>query len=408
MSGQRPEAAAERDHAGRPIRPGGHGPSVPLSILDLSPISAGSSAAQAIRNTVDLARRAEEWGYHRYWLAEHHFVSVAGSASLTLLGLVASATSRIRVGTGAVQVGHHTSASIVEAFGTVDAIAPGRLDLGLGRSGHRRGQFGAQAETAKGGRPVVDAVTGRTEIRDGVVVPPPFDPRRITDRSKFLASAEALQQEGARSAEFPDQLAEVRALLDGTFVASNGVALHAVPGEHAPVQLWLFGSTAGESAELAGRLGLPFAAAYHVSPGTALDAVAAYRAAFRPSAVLDRPHVIVSADVVVAPDEETARHRASTYGHWVHSIRSGGGAAEYLDPATAAPLTPDQLRLVADRLDSQIVGAPAGVADRLEALVRVTGADELLLTSIAFDHADRLESHRLVAEEWALRAAVAA
>lgn len=380
---------------------------VPLSILDLSPISEGSSAAQALRNTVDLAQHAEQWGYHRYWLAEHHFVSVASSASLTLLGLVAAATSRIRVGTGAVQVGHHTSASIVEAFGTVDALHPGRLDLGLGRSGHRRGQFGAEKSAAKGGRPVVDAVTGRTRIRDGVVVPPPFDPRGITDRSRFVAGLEALQQPGATAPDFPDQVDEVRALLDGTFTVDD-IALRAVPGEGAQVQLWLFGSTAGESAEVAGRLGLPFAAAYHVAPGTALDAVEAYRAAFRPSAVLAEPYVIVSADVVVAADDATARHHASTYGHWVHSIRSGSGASEYLDPGTAAPLTADQLRLVEDRLAAQIVGSPDTVTERLEALVRVTGAAELLVTTITHDHADRLESHRLLADAWGLRAARAA
>ncbi|MEV0080648.1 LLM class flavin-dependent oxidoreductase [Nocardia neocaledoniensis] len=380
---------------------------VPLSILDLSPISEGSSAAQALRNTVDLAQHAEQWGYHRYWLAEHHFVSVASSASLTLLGLVAAATSRIRVGTGAVQVGHHTSASIVEAFGTVDALHPGRLDLGLGRSGHRRGQFGAEKSAAKGGRPVVDAVTGRTRIRDGVVVPPPFDPRGITDRSRFVAGLEALQQPGATAPDFPDQVDEVRALLDGTFTVDD-IALRAVPGEGAQVQLWLFGSTAGESAEVAGRLGLPFAAAYHVAPGTALDAVEAYRAAFRPSAALAEPHVIVSADVVVAADDATARHHASTYGHWVHSIRSGSGASEYLDPGTAAPLTADQLRLVEDRLAAQIVGSPDTVTERLEALVRVTGAAELLVTTITHDHADRLESHRLLADAWGLRAARAA
>ncbi|MFF2087587.1 LLM class flavin-dependent oxidoreductase [Nocardia sp. NPDC058176] len=382
--------------------------SVPLSILDLSPISAGSTAAHAVRNTVDLAQHAERWGYSRYWLAEHHFVSVASSSSLTLLGLVAAATSRIRVGTGAVQVGHHTSASIVEAFGTVDALYPGRLDLGLGRSGHRRSQFGAEASTAKGGHPVVDGVTGRTEIRDGVVVPPPFDPRRITDRSKFLASIEALQQPQAEAPDFADQLAEVRALLDGTYTAANGVALHAVPGEGAEVELWLFGSSAGESAALAGRLGLPFAAAYHVAPGTALAAVEAYRAAFQPSEQLAEPHVIVSADVVVAADDDTARHLASTYGHWVHSIRSGTGAAEYLDPATASPITAEQTRLVEDRLASQIVGSPDTATERLEALQKLTGAAELLITTITHDHADRLESHRLLAEAWGLRAARAA
>jgi alkanesulfonate monooxygenase SsuD/methylene tetrahydromethanopterin reductase-like flavin-dependent oxidoreductase (luciferase family) len=382
--------------------------SVPLSILDLAPISAGSTAQQAIRNTIDLAQHAEDWGYHRYWLAEHHFVSVASSSSITLIGLVAAATSRIRVGSGAVQVGHHTSASIVEAFGTIDALYPGRLDIGLGRSGHRRAQFGTRPEYPKKSHPVVDTVTGRTEIRDGVVVPPPFDPGRITDRSKFIASISALQQEGAQPLEFADQVGEVRALLNGTYRSADGVALHAVPGEGAQIELWLFGSSASESAELAGQLGLPFAAAYHVAPGTALDAVDAYRAAFRPSAELAEPYVVISADVVVAKDDATARRRASTYGHWVHSIRSGAGAADYLDPADATPLTPEQQRLVEDRLATQFVGAPTTVVERLAALQRVTGADELLITSIAHDHEDRLESHRLLAEAWGLRAARAA
>ncbi|ASF08869.1 hypothetical protein NBRGN_035_00260 [Nocardia brasiliensis NBRC 14402] len=381
---------------------------VPLSILDLAPISAGSTAQQALRNTVDLAQRAEQWGYHRYWLAEHHFVAVASSSSITLIGLVAAATSRIRVGSAAVQVGHHTSASIVEAFGTIDALYPGRLDLGLGRSGHRRSQYGSEPAHSKGGQPRVDTATGRTEIKDGVVVPPPFDPGRITDRSKFLASIGALQQRGAQAAPFDEQVDEVRALLDGTFVSPEGVALHAVPGEGAQVQLWVFGSSAGESAELAGRLGLPFAAAYHVSPGTALDAVAAYRDAFRPSAQLAEPYVVVSADVVVAADDATAQHHAATYGHWVHSIRSGAGAADYLDPDTTAPLTPEQHRLVDDRLATQFVGSPSTVTGRLAALQHHTGADELLVTSVTHHHADRLESHRLLADAWGLRTARAA
>ncbi|MET8874877.1 LLM class flavin-dependent oxidoreductase, partial [Nocardia sp. NPDC004604] len=208
---------------------------IPLSILDLAPISAGSTAQQALRNTIDLAQHAEQWGYHRYWLAEHHFVSVASSSSITLIGLVAAATTRIRVGSAAVQVGQHTSASIVEAFGTIDAIYPGRLDLGLGRSGHRRTQFGAQSAQQKGGHPVVGAVTGRTEVRDGVVVPPPFDPGQITDKSRFIAALGALQQQGAQALDFPDQVDEVRALINGTYRSTEGIALHAVPGEGAQV-----------------------------------------------------------------------------------------------------------------------------------------------------------------------------
>ncbi|MEV0294997.1 LLM class flavin-dependent oxidoreductase [Nocardia sp. NPDC050710] len=382
--------------------------SVPLSILDLAPVSAGSTPQQALRNTIDLAQRAEQWGYHRYWLAEHHFVAVASSSSITLIGLVAAATSRIRVGSAAVQVGHHTSASIVEAFGTIDALYPGRLDLGLGRSGHRRAQFGSEPAHPKGGHPVVDTVTGRTEIRDGVVVPPPFDPGRIADRTKFVASLRALQQHGAQALDFADQIDEVQALLNGSYTTPEGTALHAVPGEGAQVELWLFGSSGGESAELAGRLGLPFAAAYHVAPGTALDAIDAYRAAFRPSERLAEPYVVISADVVVAADDATARHHAASYGHWVYNIRTGAGASEYLDPDTAAPLTAEQRRLVDDRLATQFVGSPKTVVERLAALQHVTGANELLVTSIAYRHEDRLESHRLLADAWGSRAARAA
>ncbi|MBH0780082.1 LLM class flavin-dependent oxidoreductase [Nocardia bovistercoris] len=380
--------------------------SVPLSILDLAPVSAGSNPRQALRNSVDLARHAEDWGYHRYWLAEHHFVAVASSSTITLIGQVAAATKRIRVGSAAVQAGFHTSAAIVEAFGTIDAFHPGRLDLGLGRSAHRRAQLNTlKAPASDRARPPV-----RTEniVRDGVVVPPPFDPSRLADASRFVAALDALIPEGAKAPPFADQVAEVIALLDGTFTTADGTALHAVPGEGAQVEVWLFGSSGGESAALAGRLGLPFAAAYHVAPGSSLDAVDAYRAAFRPSRFLAEPYVVISADAVVAADDATARAHAEGYGHWVHSIRGGGGATEYPAPNSVPPLTPEQRGLIQDRLDTQFVGAPATVVERLSALQRVTDADEVLVTTITHDHADRLESYRLLAEAWGLRTARAA
>ncbi|MBL1073486.1 LLM class flavin-dependent oxidoreductase [Nocardia sp. 2] len=370
---------------------------IPLSILDLSPISAGSTARDALRNTVDLAQQAERWGYRRYWLAEHHFVRVASSAPTTLLGLLAAATESIRLGTAAVQLGHHTSASVVEAFGTIDALYPGRLDLGLGRSGHRGDQF----RTA-GVPPVPPAPDRGTEVRDGVVIPPVFTPGRLLDTSRLAAGLATLTLPGAQSLPYGEQVREIQALLDGTYTAGDGVELHAVPGEGADVQLWLFGSSGGESAQLAGELGLPFAANYHVSPGTILETVEAYKAAFRPSQRLPRPYLVVSADVVVAEDDARAQHLASSYGHWVYSIRSGAGAAEYLDPDTAPPLTDQQRRLVDDRVTTQFVGSPGSVAERLAALQQLTGADELVITSVTHDHRDRLDSHRLLAREWGL------
>ncbi|PSR67036.1 LLM class flavin-dependent oxidoreductase [Nocardia sp. MDA0666] len=369
---------------------------VPLSILDLSPISAGSTPRQALRNTVDLARHAESWGYRRFWVAEHHFVAVASSAPTTLIALIAAATDTIRVGSAAVQVGHHTSAAVVEAFGTIDALYPGRLDLGLGRSAHRI------AEVRSAGVKPVPAPDRPTRVRDGVVIPPPFSSGRLLDTARLAASFEALQLPGTQPLDYGRQVREIRDLLTGNYRSSEGIALHAVPGEGAEVQLWLFGSSGGESAQLAGRLGLPFAANYHVSPGTIVETVEAYRAAFRPSAVLDRPYLVVSADVVVADDDATAAHLASTYGHWVYSIRSGAGAAEYLDPDTAPALTEQQQRLVHDRVTTQFVGAPGSVAERLSALQQLTGADELVVTSVTYGHEDRLRSHELLAAEWGL------
>ncbi|MDR7166771.1 alkanesulfonate monooxygenase SsuD/methylene tetrahydromethanopterin reductase-like flavin-dependent oxidoreductase (luciferase family) [Nocardia kruczakiae] len=369
---------------------------VPLSILDLSPVSAGSTPRQALRNTVDLARHAESWGYRRFWVAEHHFVAVASSAPTTLIALIAAATDTIRVGSAAVQAGHHTSAAVVEAFGTIDALYPGRLDLGLGRSAHRI------AEVRSAGVKPVPAPDRPTRVRDGVVIPPPFSSGRLLDTARLAASFEALQLPGTQPLDYGRQVREIRDLLTGNYRSSEGIALHAVPGEGAEVQLWLFGSSGGESAQLAGRLGLPFAANYHVSPGTIVETVEAYRAAFRPSAVLDRPYLVVSADVVVADDDATAAHLASTYGHWVYSIRSGAGAGEYLDPDTAPALTEQQQRLVHDRVTTQFVGAPGSVAERLSALQQLTDADELVVTSVTYRHEDRLRSHELLAAEWGL------
>ncbi|MFE3196179.1 LLM class flavin-dependent oxidoreductase [Nocardia sp. NPDC059240] len=369
---------------------------IPLSVLDLAPISAGSTPQQAIRNTVELARHAEHLGYHRFWVAEHHFVKVASAAPTTLIGLIAAATESIRVGSAAVQLGHHTSISVVEAFGTIDALYPGRLDLGLGRSGHR----GEQVRSA--GVPPVPAPDRPTEVRDGVVLPPPFFPGQLLDFSRVKAALGALHLPGAQPLPYTDQVEDILALLDGSYVTPDGVDLHAIPGEGADIQPWLFGSSGGESAQLAGRLGLPFAANYHVSPGTIVETVEAYRAAFRPSARFPRPYLVVSADVVVAETDAAAQRLASSYGHWVYSIRSGAGAAEYLDPETAPPLSDQQRRLVDDRVTTQFVGSPATVAARLQALHKLTGADEIVVTSVAFDHADRLRSHELLAREWGL------
>lgn len=366
---------------------------VPLSVLDLSPISEGSTVRDALRNTLDLARHTETWGYKRYWVAEHHFVAVASSAPDVLIGAIAAATRTIRVGAAAVQLGHNTAIGIVEAFGTLDALHPGRIDLGVGRSGQRR----AQALVA--GTPV-EVAPRATEVRDGLIIPPPFSTAKLLSSSRLAASFGVLQQPGAQSPDFDRQVTDILDFLRGTYTTPDGTDLHATPGEDAHVELWVFGSSAGPSAELAGRLGLPFGANYHVSPGTTVEAVEAYRTAFRPSTILSEPYVVVSADAVVADDDATARELAATYGQWTHSIRAGRGAIPYPDPSTAPPLTEEQRDLVTDRLVTQFVGSPSTVAERLETLRRVTGADELVVTSVTHRHEDRLRSYELLAREW--------
>ncbi|MBB2989305.1 alkanesulfonate monooxygenase SsuD/methylene tetrahydromethanopterin reductase-like flavin-dependent oxidoreductase (luciferase family) [Mycolicibacterium iranicum] len=367
---------------------------IPLSILDLSPVPEGADAATALRNTVDLARHAEHWGYKRFWVAEHHFGAVASSAPAVLIGQIAAATDTIRVGAAAVQLGQTTAVAVVEAFGMLDAFHPGRIDLGVGRSGQRRRDARRDADRPRTPKPVPPW----REV-DGVVIPAPFDLTTLMRNPRLRARMSVLQQPEAVAPDFADQVADILAMLAGTY-AIDGAEAHAVPGEGSALIPWVFGSSKGQSARVAAAHGLPFVASYHITPATALDAVTVYRSEFRPSATLSEPYVVVSADVVVADDTETARHLASSYGHWVHSIRTGDGPAPYPDPDHLAPLSPDQRALVEDRLATQFVGDPDEVARRLHALQKVSGADELVITSVTHGHADRLRSHQLLARRW--------
>ncbi|MGV9799610.1 LLM class flavin-dependent oxidoreductase [Mycobacterium sp. NPDC003449] len=363
---------------------------IPLSILDLAPISAGSDAATALRNTVDLARHAEQWGYQRYWVAEHHFVAVASSAPAVLVGQIASATDRIRVGTAAVQLGHTTAVAVAESFGTLAAFHPGRIDLGVGRSGQKRAEAARKQPAAP--RPVRDW----HEV-DGVVIPAPFDIAALLRNPRLRARAAALQQPEAVAPDFADQVDDILAMLGGSYQVGT-----AVPGAGSGLTPWVFGSSKGQSARVAAARGLPFVASYHITPATALEAIEVYRSGFTPSEYLSAPYVVVSADVVVADDEPTARHLASSYGHWVYSIRAGDGAVPYPDPADCPPLTAEQLDVVRDRTATQFVGDPDQVADRLTALQRLSGADELVITSVTHRQEDRLRSHELIAKRWGL------
>ncbi|MEU3338534.1 LLM class flavin-dependent oxidoreductase [Streptomyces sp. NPDC006668] len=372
---------------------------IPLGVLDLVPVSSGSTAADALRNSVDLARHAERLGYARYWFAEHHLnPGVAGTSPAVVLALTASATSTIRLGSGAVQLGHRTALSTVEEFGLLDAVHPGRFDLGLGRSGGRPpGEKPSAGVTAT---PVVD---GRAP--NGLLIPPPFSFARLLGSPRIALQRKLLLLPGAESQDYAEQIDDILALLEGSYRSPEGVEAHVVPGEGAEVELWILGSSGGESAQAAGARGLRFAANYHVSPATVLDAVEGYRSSFQPSDVLDKPYVSVSADVVVAEDDATARELATGYGLWVRSIRTAEGAIAFPTPeeARAHVWSDEDRELVRDRIDTQFVGSPGRVADRLEQLQEATGADELLITTITHDHADRVRSYELLAREWRRR-----
>lgn len=368
---------------------------VPLAVLDLVPISAGSTAGEALRNSIDLARRAEQFGYARYWLAEHHLnPGVAGSAPHTFLGILAASTDRIRVGTAATILGNYEPLQVAEALGTVAALFPGRVDLGLGRSGFP--PPGPAAPTpSDAGEPSANAVV------DGLVVPPA---RAFAfDRARFALQGRLLGRVPGDAARFAETVDDLRAFFAGGFVG-DGIPVTVQPAEGTDVQVWVHGSSAGESARLAGGLGLRFGANYHVAPSGVLESLAEYRAHFRPSAELDRPHAIVSVDVVVAATDAEAQRLAAGYAEWVLSIREGQGAVPYPRPEDAVPdaeLGPIELAAVQDRLDTRFVGSPETVAGLLETLQRATGADELLVTTITHDHDARVASYRLLAEAWA-------
>jgi luciferase family oxidoreductase group 1 len=377
---------------------------VPLGVLDLVPISAGSDAHEAVTNTIDLARQTEDFGYTRYWFAEHHLnPGVAGSSPAVLISLVAGATHHIRLGSGGVQSGHRTALSVVEEFGLIDALYPGRLDLGIGRSGGRNFLRDQQPPVAKAGRPPTPKTENARHLTEnGLLIPERASLGHLLTSPRLKLNSELLQQAGAESGDFGALVGDIVGLLQGTYRSPEGLDPHPVPGQKATVDVWILGSSAGQSAAVAGALGLRFAANYHVSPATVLEAVDAYRKAFVPSAGLPRPYIAVSADVVVGSDDASARELAAGYGLWVRSIRRGEGAIAFptAKEADRHEWSEEDRALVADRVDTQFVGSPGTVAAGLEKLQEATGADELIITTITHDHRDRVHSYELLAKEW--------
>jgi luciferase family oxidoreductase group 1 len=240
-------------------------------------------------------------------------------------------------------------------------------------------------------------------VVNGVLVPPPFPLGSVLRSPRLAAQAKMLQQPGAETPDFGEQVDDILALLAGTYHAGD-VSLQATPGTEADAEVWILGSSGGQSAQVAGALGLPFAASYHITPATALEAADGYRAAFRPSKFLSRPHVMVSADAVVASTDAEAAELAAGYALWVRSIRSGAGAMRFPSPSSVAAFdwTDEDRALVEDRVATQFAGSPETVAKQLRVLQEATGADEVLVTAITHRHEDRVRSYELLAREWGL------
>ena len=319
---------------------------IPFSILDLCPINEGGSATESIANTVDLACQADRCGFTRYWMAEHHGMpGIASAATSVLIGHVAGATSRIRVGAGGIMLPNHSPLQIAEQFGTLEAMYPGRIDLGLGRA------------------PSSDQVTSRA-LRRSL---------------------------GTDPDEFPRDVMELMAYFEG-----NG-PVRAVPGEDHAVPIWILGSSLF-GAQLAATLGLPYAFASHFAPAQMLDAIAVYRARFRPSRHLDKPYLMLGFNVAAADTAAEARYLASSWQQSFVNLRTGH--AGRLPPPVEGYLEslPHQSRMLLDQvLSCSAIGSPGVVAEGIRAFVEKTGADELMLTSNMHDHAARCHSFELVA-----------
>lgn len=327
---------------------------VPLSVLDLAPILAGGDAADAFRRSRELARHTEALGYRRYWVAEHHNIpGVASAATAVLIGHLAEATSRVRVGAGGIMLPNHAPLVIAEQFGTLESMYPGRIDLGLGRA------------------PGSDQVT-----------------------------AMALRQERFRQENrFETLLAELR----GYFGEPKlGQAVRAVPGAGLDVPIWLL-SSSGYSADLAGQRGLPFAFAAQFAPAAMLPALRAYRASFAPSEDLSAPYAMVAINVIAA-DTDTAAQRLATSAQqsFLNLIR---GAPDRLPPPVDdmdGRWSPAEAAAVGSMLAESIIGGPDTVQRGLESLLQRTGADEIMVNAMIHDHAARQHSYTLVAKAWEL------
>ncbi len=329
-------------------------PSVPLSILDLSMIREGGTVQQALHETLDLAQHAEQWGYHRIWLAEHHGMrGIASAATSVVIGYVANGTSTIRVGSGGIMLPNHAPLVIAEQFGTLESLYPGRIDLGLGRA------------------PGTDPLTAR-----------------------------ALRRHlGSNGDTFPDDLEELRGYLQNQDETKK---VRAVPGEGLDIPIYILGSS-DFGARLAAKLGLPFAFASHFAPDMIFQALDIYRSEFRPSDTLDRPYAMVGVNVIVADTDEEAKYLfTSPLQQFRNLIRGTPGQlrppVDHIDD-----WRPGEVEAVERMLRFAVIGSTKTVDKGLGRILEATDADELITVSAVYDHVARLRSFELLAELWGTR-----
>jgi luciferase family oxidoreductase group 1 len=323
---------------------------IPLSVLDLAPVKEGGTISESFRETLDLARHAEGWGYRRFWLAEHHNIAgIASAATSVLIGYVAGGTETIRVGSGGVMLPNHAPLVIAEQFGTLETLYPGRIDLGIGRA------------------PGTDQLTMRALRRTLTNVGEDF-PREVAELLAYFASPR------------------------------SGQAVHAVPGAGLKVPVWLLGSSL-YSAELAALMGLPFAFASHFAPDYLLPALEIYRDEFRPSEVLDRPYVMPCINVFAADtDAEARRLFTSLQQAFVNLRRGHPGLLQPPVEATESRWTEFEMAGIEHALRYSAVGSPETVRRWLESFIELTQADELMVTAQIFEHTARLRSFEILAE----------
>lgn len=324
--------------------------SVPFSVLDLSPIPTGATARDAFHRSLSLAQHAENWGFHRYWLAEHHnMTGIASAATSVLIGYIAGGTKTIRVGSGGVMLPNHAPLVIAEQFGTLESLYPGRIDLGLGR--------------APG-----------------------------SDQRTMMALRRSLHGE---IDDFPQDVLELQRYFDEV---TEGQHVQAVPGQGLHIPIWLLGSSL-YSAQLAAKLGLPFAFASHFAPDMLHQALALYRSQFQPSAALAKPYAIVCINVVAADSERDARFLFTSMQQQFINLRRGKPGPL---PAPVQDISDywsgGEQYGVEQALRMSVVGDPTQVKSGLEALLRETQADEIMVNGQIFDHQARLRSFEIVAD----------